>query len=169
MIMTPYLRKFALTMHITSSVGWIGAVAAFLALAVTGLSGRDAQVVRAAYMAMAPITWFVIIPLAFASLLTGLLLLLGAKWGLFRHYWILVKFLINILSIIILLLHTRIICQVASAAAKTTFSSADLRGPGIRLVVASIAALVALLVATTLSVYKPRGMAPPSFPLFIKK
>jgi hypothetical protein len=29
MTMTPGLRKFALTAHVTSSVGWLGAVAAF--------------------------------------------------------------------------------------------------------------------------------------------
>jgi hypothetical protein len=39
MAMTPRLRKFALTAHVTSSVGWLGAVAAFLALAVAGLTG----------------------------------------------------------------------------------------------------------------------------------
>ena len=158
--MTAYFRKFALLLHIISSVGWIGAIAGFLALAVTGLSGRDAQMVRAVYMAMVPITWIIIVPLAFASLLTGLLLSLGTKWGLFRHYWVLVKLLINLLSIIILLLHTQIISQVADAAAKTAFSGADLRGSRIQLVVAATAALLALVTATVLSVYKPRGMTP---------
>jgi hypothetical protein len=36
MTMTPGLRKFALTTHVTSSVGWLGAVGAFLA----GPTGR---------------------------------------------------------------------------------------------------------------------------------
>ena len=35
--MTPGLRKFALTTHVTSSVGWLGAVGAFLALAIAGV------------------------------------------------------------------------------------------------------------------------------------
>ena len=38
----------AITAHITSSVGWLGAVAAFLALAVAGLTSQDVQLVRAA-------------------------------------------------------------------------------------------------------------------------
>lgn len=50
--MTPRLRKFALTAHITSSIGWLGAIAAFLALAVAGLTSQDEQAVRAAYLAM---------------------------------------------------------------------------------------------------------------------
>ena len=52
MIMTPGLRRFALTSHVTSSVGWLGAVAAFLALAIAGLSSQDEATVRAAYIAM---------------------------------------------------------------------------------------------------------------------
>ena len=71
MTMRPRLRKFALTAHVTSSVGWLGAVAGFLAPAVAGLTSQDAQMVRAAYLAMDLTTWFVIVPLSLASLLTG--------------------------------------------------------------------------------------------------
>ena len=86
MTMTPSLRKFLLTTHVTCSVGSLGAVAGFLALAIAGLAGQDAQTVRAAYIAMALIAWFVIVPLTFAALLTGLVQSLGTAWGLFRHY-----------------------------------------------------------------------------------
>jgi len=149
-----------LTAHITASVGWIGADAAFLALAVAGLTSKDAEMVRAAYLAMGLIAWFVIVPLSLASLLTGLVQSLGTKWGLFRHYWILIKFLIAILAIIVLLIHTQPIRLLAGAAAKTTLSSATLREPRIQLVVAAGAGLLVLLVATTLAVYKPRGLTP---------
>ena len=57
MTMTPRSRKFALTLHVTSSVGWFGAVAGFFALAIAGLTSGDAQMVRAAYLAMSLITW----------------------------------------------------------------------------------------------------------------
>lgn len=156
--MTPGLRKFVLTAHVVFTVGWLGAVAAFLALAVAGLSGRDAQIVRAAYLAMEPITRFVIVPLAFASLLTGLVQSLGTKWGLFRYYWVLFKLLITVLSILILLVHLRPIGFMAGVAAETTLSGADLLRQRLQLVVASGAAVLALLVATTLSVYKPPGV-----------
>jgi hypothetical protein len=52
MIVPPLPRKFALTAHVTFSVGWLGAVAAFLALAIAGLTSPDAQMVQAAYLAM---------------------------------------------------------------------------------------------------------------------
>ena len=158
--MSPRLRKFVLTAHVTFAVGWLGAVAAFLVLAIAGLTSQDAQMVRSAYLAMELITRFVIVPLSFAPLLTGPVLSLFTPWGLFRHYWILAKLLITILSTIILLVHTQPISLLADAAARTTVFSADLRGLQVQMVFSSGAGLLALLVATTLAVYKPRGMTP---------
>src|SRR5258707_2165377 len=158
--MTPPVRKLKLLAHVTLSLGWFGAVAGFLSLAIAGVTSASSHTVRSAYLAMVPITWWVIVPLALASFLTGLILSLGTPWGLFRYYWILAKLLINFLSIPILLLHTRIIDYMAGVAERGNLSSADLAGPGTQLVVTAIAALAALLAATILSVYKPRGLTP---------
>lgn len=158
MTMTPRLRKFALTAHVTSSVGWLGAVAGFFALAVAGLTSQDAQMVRAAYLAMDLTAWFVIVPLSLASPLTGIVQSLGTTWGLFRHYWIVAKLLITILATLVLLLHMQPISHIAGVAGESTLSSVDLRGLRIQLVANAGAALLVLLVATTLSVYKPQGM-----------
>jgi uncharacterized membrane protein len=160
MTMKPSLRKFVRTAHITFTVGWLGTVAGFFALAIAGLNSQDAQIVSAAYLAMKLITWYVIVPLSFAPLLlTGPILSLGTPWGLFRHYWILAKLVINVLSTIILLVHLQPINYLSRIAAEATLSSAD-RSLQIQMVIASGAALVALLVATGLAVYKPRGMTP---------
>src|SRR3989304_3981275 len=103
MTMTPGLRKLALTVHLTFSVGWIGAVVAYLALGVSAVTSRDAQTGRAAWTAMELIGGFVIVPLALASLCTGLLMALGTSWGLFRHYWVLISFVLTVFSILVLL------------------------------------------------------------------
>ncbi|MET0397354.1 MAG: hypothetical protein ABW277_11060 [Longimicrobiaceae bacterium] len=158
MTMTPRLRRLALTVHVASSVGWLGAVASFLALAVAGLTSPDAQVVRAAYLATEVTTWLVIVPLSVASLLTGLVQSLGTPWGLFRHYWVLAKLVLTLVATLLLLLHAQPIGYVAGVAAETTLSGGDLRGLRIQLVADAGAALLVLLVATALSVYKPRGM-----------
>jgi hypothetical protein len=86
MMMSAGLRKLALTTHVSTSVGWLGAVAAFLALSIAGVSSQDSQIVRAAYLAMHLTTWYVIVPLCFASFLTGVIESLGTPWGLLRHY-----------------------------------------------------------------------------------
>lgn len=82
MTMTPGVRKFALTTHLSSSIGWLGAVAAFLALAVAGVTSKDAQMVRAAYLAMHLTVWFVIVPLSLAAFLTGIVESLGYPVGI---------------------------------------------------------------------------------------
>ena len=72
--MTPALRRFTFTTHITSSVGWVGAALAFLALAVIGFTTDDEVKVRGAYLLMAPAAWFILVPLAHAQrhrLVTG--------------------------------------------------------------------------------------------------
>ena len=160
MKMTPSLRRFALTAHITSSVGWLGAVGAFLVLAVAGLTSQDVQTVRAAYLGMEMIAWYVIVPLAFASLLTGLVQSLGTKWGLFRNYWVVVKFVLTILATVVLLLQTGSISYLADLAAETTLSRTDLREARISLVAHAGGGLLVLLVPMVLSVYKPRGVTP---------
>jgi hypothetical protein len=156
--MTPRLRKLFLTAHITFSVGWLGAVAAFLALVIAGLANRDPPMVRAAYAAMELTARFVIVPLAFASLLSGLIQSLGTPWGLFRHYWVLVKLLLTTFATIVLLAKMPLIGYAARRAAETTPSSADLHAVGIQLAVHATGCLLVLLVITALSVYKPWGL-----------
>jgi hypothetical protein len=160
MMMSPRLRRFVLTTHVTTSVGWLGAVASFLALAIAGLTSRETQMVRAAYLAMELTGWFVIVPLSLASPLTGLVQSLGSTWGLFRHYWVLVKFLITIPATVLLLVHMRPIGHLARVVEETTLAGGELAGLRLQLVADAGAALVVLLAATVLSVYKPRGLTP---------
>ena len=157
MTMAPRLRKFALTAHITLAVGWIGAVAGYIALDVAVAASQDAQTVRAAYLAMELIVWYVIVPLALASLLTGLVMSLGTKWGLFRHYWVLISLLLTIVATVVLLAETQTISYFADIAADPTTSSDELRTLGSTLV-HSVGGTVVLLVVLVLNVYKPRGM-----------
>jgi len=157
--MSPGVRKLALSAHVAASVGWLGAVAAFLALAVVGMTSGNTQTIRATYIAMELIGWFVIVPLSFAALVTGLVEALGTKWGLFRHYWVLAKLLINVFANIVLLMYMPTLTYLAGEASDARLSGSDLGGvrdPSP--VLHSSAALLLLLVALVLGVYKPRGM-----------
>lgn len=158
MIMSPRIRKIVLVAHVTSSVGWVGAVAGFLALAIAGLTSEDVQMVRAAYIANELTTWFVIVPLSLVSLLTGLIQSLGTTWGLFRHYWVLVKLLLTVLATTVLLLKVQPISDMAGVAADTTLSGGDLRGLRSPLVAHAGGGLLVLLVAAALGIYKPHGI-----------
>jgi hypothetical protein len=160
MILPPWLRKLTLTAHVAASVGWLGAVAAFLALALGGLLHPDPQRVRAAYLVMDWVGWWVIVPASVASLLTGLVQSLGTRWGLFRHYWVLIKLGINVFCTVLLLVHMQPIGQMAQAAAHMELSGDTLWDLRIQILLDAAAALLALLVATALSVIKPQGLTP---------
>jgi len=155
--LTPPVRKLLLTTHITFSVGWLGTVLCFLALAIAGLTSEDAQLVRSCYVAMELLGWWVIVPTCAGALVTGVVQALGTEWGLFQHYWVVIKLLISVVATVILLVHMQPITQVARAAVARPLARADLRGTRTQLVADAGAAVVARLVTTTLSVYKPRG------------
>ena len=155
MIMPPGLRKLTLTVHLSCSVGWIGAVVAYLALGVAAVTNQNAETVRAAWIAMELTGWFVIVPLALAALLTGLVMALGTQWGLFRHYWVLITLILTILATVVLLLHMPTVSSLTDMARAADADDlrrlgGDLLHPGLGLVV--------LLAIMVLNVYKPRGL-----------
>lgn len=153
------VRTFALAAHITISVGWIGTVAGYIALDVAAATNQNAQTLRAAYLGMELIARRVILPLAVASLVTGLLMSLGTKWGLFRHYWVLISFVLTLLATAVLLAETRIIRSFSDVAADPTTSGEELGALGNTLP-HSIGGTMVLITVLVLNVYKPRGMTP---------
>ena len=160
--MTPRLSKCVLATHITTSVGWLGAVAAFLVLSIAGVTSHDAEVVRGAYLSMNLIGLYMIVPLSFAALLTGLVQSLATHWGLFRHYWVLMKFLLTIGAATLLLMHQ--FSAVAKAARHSSGVAPGLLPEvgqlGTQLVGDASFGLLALIAIATVSVYKPWGRTP---------
>ena len=157
MTMPPRLRKLALAAHITVAVGWIGAVAGYVALDVAAATSQDARTLRAAYLGMELIAQYVIVPSAVTSLLTGVVMSLGTRWGLFRHYWVVISLLLTIIAIVVLLAETQTIGYLADTAADPATSGDDLRALGSTLV-HSVGGTVVLVAILVLNVYKPRGM-----------
>lgn len=113
---------------------------------------------RGVYLVMDPAAWFVLVPLAFASLLTGLVMSLGTVWGVFRHYWVVFKLLIAVFATIVLLIYMGTFRLMAAVAADPSVDLAMVRNASPML--HAVLAVLLLLVATVLAVYKPRGMTP---------
>lgn len=151
-------RKALLTVHVTCSVGWLGAVLLFLVLAVVGLVSADLLQVRAVYVSLDLIVWFVIVPLCLAALISGVVQSLGTTWGLLRHYWVLIKLLLTVPATVALLIHTRPVGFLADEAARMDLAGGDLAQARVQLIAAAAAAVLVLLAATVLSIYKPRGL-----------
>lgn len=157
MIMTKRMSKLVLTSHVTFSIGWVGAVAVFLALAINGLKSNNEQLVRACLLAMKISGWFVILPLCLTALATGIVQAIWTKWGLFRYYWIVVKLFLTLGSTILLLLHLQPIDELANAASQPAFSDSKHAPQIIDLIAKSGAAILVLIIITTISIYKPWG------------
>ena len=157
MTMTPAVRKLALSVHLISSLGWIGTVIAYLVLGITAVISPDIQMVRAAWTAMDVTGWWAIVPLALAALFTGIVMSVGTPWGLFRHYWVVISLVLTVLCTVVLLLHMPTVSAMARMAEQTDGSDLRLLGgdlfhPGVGLLV--------LLAITVLNVYKPAGLTP---------
>jgi hypothetical protein len=157
MTMGPSVRKLVLTAHIACSVGWLGSVVAYLALAAAALRSSDSQTLRAAWIGMELTGWSVLNPLALVALLTGLILALGTPWGLFLHYWVLISFVLTIIATAVLVLHMPTVSALANVA--RVAEGAELRRLGGDILHPAVGLLV-LLVITALNVYKPQGLTP---------
>ena len=154
--MSPRARKLGLLAHVVTSVGWLGAVLTSFALGIIGLVSTDARLVQGAYITMEAVGWTVLVPLSLLSLATGLIQALGTRWGLLRHYWVIIKLVMNLLASTVLLLYMRTLGLVAEAARTWSGDDQDaLRSPSPAIHAAG--AIVLLLVAAILSIYKPAG------------
>jgi hypothetical protein len=159
MTMPPGLRKLALAIHLTLSIGWLGAVIAYLVLDVTVATSGDPQLVRGAWQAMGLVVASAIVPLALASLVTGLVMALGTKWGLFRHWWVLISLALTVVATIVLLSEAGVVTRTAAIAAAPTTSDAELLAFPPTLL-HSVGGLVVLFLVQVLNVYKPQGVTP---------
>jgi hypothetical protein len=166
--MSPRARKLVLTAHVTTSVGWLGALAVFLAHALVGLMSQEEQVVRATSIAMELTAWVVIMPLCIATLVTGLTQALGSAWGVARHYWVFFKLVITVIATAVLLLKLGPISVLADAASTAAFSSGDLLGLRRSLALHAAGGVLILLGAAALGVYKPAGLIGNALPKWVK-
>jgi hypothetical protein len=149
-------RKTALTVHVSSSVGWLGAVVAFIPLAVAANVSDDEATVRSAIVSMELMAWWALVPLSIAAFASGILQSLGSKWGLLRHYWVVFKLLITVVATGVLLLYTQTLEVLAAVARSDASGSAQSFSPLLH----SGIALVLLTLATVLAIFKPRGITP---------
>lgn len=161
MKLTSTARKAGLTLHLATSVGWIGALAVFLVHAAASQTSKDPQVIRAAAVAMAASAWFVILPLSIGTLVTGIVQAMGTAWGLLRHYWIAFKLVLTIIATTVLLLKLGPISELAAETVKSSFSGSDMVGLRMSLLLHAVGGLVILLTALVLAVFKPSGLISP--------
>jgi hypothetical protein len=157
----PRWRNLLLTVHIVVAVGALGTDAILLTLGITGLVSGDADVIRASYVTMDLLISAVLLPLALGALLTGVLLGLGTRWGLVRHYWVLTKLVLTIGAATAAVFSLRpSLNEAAANALRVPLAELPTTGigqVGVGVTVAPAVALLVLITAVVLAVYKPWG------------
>jgi hypothetical protein len=139
-------RHALLTTHIMISVGLLGDSAGFLAVAIRAAATDDpaARLAQIDVLNMFSVVFG--IPLSVGAIVTGVALGLGTKWGVFRYPWVVAK-LLAIVSV-----------MAVGGFVIGPAMDAMLNGRGDatpQLIAAAAYDVLALSMATALSVFKP--------------
>ncbi|RBM05546.1 DUF2269 domain-containing protein [Streptomyces sp. PT12] len=147
------VRRGLLVAHVVVSVGWLGLTLCLLVLGIAGAVSGSEATAEAAYRAMKIFGDWLLAPLALLTLGTGVVLSLGTHWGLVRHRWVLVKFVLTLITTAASLLALR--GGIDAAAAEVAAGRRVTDGAG--LIVPPGVALACYLFMTAISVLKPWG------------
>ena len=154
--LAPAWRKALLVLHVAISVGLMGAVAAFLLLAVVGSATGDGGRAAIVYPTMDLIARLLIVPLTVVTLAVGILQSLLTRWALLRHWWVVAKLVLSSLTLGVLLLQIDGI-RLASEAVGDAAHFAGLSELRWSFVIHATGGLLVLAIALVLSIYKPAG------------
>jgi hypothetical protein len=142
------MRQTVLTAHIVVSVGLLGDSAGFLAVAIRASGTADTAAVLEQMRVLGMFGMVFGIPLSVAAIVTGVILGLGSKWGVFRYPWVTTKLLLNLSVMAVggLVIGPALAQMLNGGPDRTT-----------QLIAAASYDVVALTTATVLSVFKPGG------------
>ena len=154
------VRRVTLTARVIFALGWLGAVVAYLALAVAGFASSEPELVYVANRAMRLLGWCVIVPISLMALASGMLKSFDSRWSVLRHWWVATKGALTVGGIVVILKHMQVVSRLADTAATVALSSVDLRFERLQLVLHPAGGLLILVLATVLSIYKPWGLTP---------
>lgn len=154
--MRPATRKAVLIVHIVASGGWLGIDAILAVLVFTGRSA-DTTTAALSYQALGTFLMWPLLVASVLSLLSGVVMGLGTKYGLLRYRWVTVKLALNlILTALVVLTLAPSLPEVAEYG-RLLASGAPPTDAVDSLIYPAIVSPAALSVAMVLSVAKPWG------------
>ena len=153
--MTEGRRKIAVTVHVVAALALLGVSTVVLVAGVQAATRDDAHDAHAVYSLLRLLTFSLDLPLAAVTLLSGVLLALTSRWGIFRHWWVIAKLAIYGATLIIGLV--LISPSLDTMIDVTEAGSSGQSGARSTLVFAAGVQVVILVAAATLGVFKPGG------------
>lgn len=153
-MMPPALRRLVLTVHVIASVGWLGAVVTYLIFSVVAAGSDEPTTVQAIARTLDVGGWTILVPFSVGSLISGVVLSLGTRWGLLQHYWVVFKLVLTVVASVVLVLYTETLTALAKDAQSAARDAMGFTSP----ILHAAGAALMLIGATVLSVYKPVGL-----------
>jgi hypothetical protein len=157
--LAPRTRKLVLLVHVISSVGWLGIHLGNIVFVMVGLLTSDPATQRTAFLAVELLGGIVLIPISLLAFTTGVILGLGTKWGLVRHWWVLTKFVLTLVPVFLIPLSLLPgYGELADAVRLAPDGQlADVGSHGSSMVGAAVVSTTMYVTSTVLSVFKPWG------------
>lgn len=150
-------RRAVLVAHIASAGAWIGLDVVMAILVFTAIGTGDEQRAALSYRALELFAIWPMFTAGAVCLVTGLLLGLGTKFGLVRYWWVATKLVLNLLLSTLVLVALRPGVHQTAELADRLAAGEIASIPVGDMVFPPIVSPLALMVAVTLSVYKPWG------------
>ncbi|WP_188454772.1 hypothetical protein [Virgibacillus oceani] len=150
-------KRWLVTVHILFAAIMFGNMITFLILSITAATANDSQLMESCYQIMHVLSKTSVKAATFGTIVTGILLSVLTKWGLFKFYWIIAKealtiipFVLNMWAMYYWSLDAINMIQVTSKQADSSMLQTEL-WTGI------IMQLISLILMFILSVFKPWG------------
>ncbi len=150
-------RRTVLVTHIAAAGAWLGVDVAMAVLIGTAVLDDDPTTRASALLVLQRVTVWPLLVCGLVCLASGIVLGLGSRWGVLRHWWVAAKLALNLLltALVPVALLPEVTAQAAQArralaGQPVTYDLTDLAFP-------PVVSPVLLLTAVTLSVVKPWG------------
>ncbi|HEX6359123.1 hypothetical protein [Actinophytocola sp.] len=157
--LTPPTRKWLLLLHVITSLGWLGLNVGNLTLTVTGLTTDDPTTQHIALGATYLVGGPLLVPVSLLAYTSGILLGFYSRWGVFRYRWVLVKFVLT--TIAVLLIPLSLLPGLEDVSALVSAAPAnqlvDIGQHGASMLSAGIVSTTMYVTCAVLSVHKPWG------------
>ncbi|MGY4688610.1 hypothetical protein [Salibacterium sp. K-3] len=92
-------RRWLLSLHLLFVAILFGTMVVFLILSITAAATQDETILKGAYTAMYVLATSSVRASTIGSVVTGILLSVWTKWGLFTFYWIIFKEILTVVAI----------------------------------------------------------------------
>lgn len=156
-LMPPRVRKIVLTLHVITSVGWLGVDFAMLTLGILGFTASDLETMRESYVTMERFGEILVIPAGLGAVLTGMALALCTPWGLIRYKWVLTKLIVALAAVALAVFALPIQLHNAASLVTAAHPTTHIGFVGNTLVIAPSLALCLYSTNVVISIFKPWG------------